>query len=471
MPASTLSCLLGLILSGLLATVPAHAVEGAHERPPGAGESYWGPIPAQTDSVRAAFVQPPKPVWATAVDVPYEIVAFPVGLLFDGIQAATLALDGGGVVYTVSRWLKPRELPYGVVLSVDAGGLAGFGAGATAVHDEFFGRDNRFRLGFKVTSTGNNRVVLGTHFNVGHADEVQFGSGYRVRPNARFFGIGPRASQENESKYTDELSWVGATYERHVSGSLSVETTVLYTGFGARSPGDPNDPGIASVFADDLPRGYGDRSDAFTFGLVLQSDTTERTGTPDGGALVRAGASYTLDTDGSHTEYVAYRGEVETFVPLWFDERALALRAFGSWIDPVGGGGVGDVPFQRLTFNDEPDLMRGYRDYRWRDRGMTVLTAEYRWPIWVSHGNGDLGLHMYLFDDVGQVFGEADEISLDNVRQSYGVGIRGAAWGHFIGRIELGFSEEETVFRLRADQVFQFQKGGLYHGRNPVPSR
>ena len=37
--------------------------------------------------------------------------------------------------------------------------------------------------------------------------------------------------------------------------------------------------------------------------------------------------------------------------------------------------------------------------------------------------------------------------------------------------IEIAKSEEETVVRIRGDQVFQFAKGGLFHGKNPVPTR
>ena len=38
-------------------------------------------------------------------------------------------------------------------------------------------------------------------------------------------------------------------------------------------------------------------------------------------------------------------------------------------------------------------------------------------------------------------------------------------------RIEIGWSEEGTQFRFRADQLFQFEKFGLFAGRSPVPDR
>jgi outer membrane protein assembly factor BamA len=313
--------------------------------------------------------------------------------------------------------------------------------------------------------------VLGTHFAVDHPTELQLGAGYRVRPNARYFGLGPGALEANESRYTHEMSWVGAAVERRLHRSISLELVSLFTTVGARGPKDDDDPTLVEVFGDDRPLGYGDRSDGVTVGLTLQSDTTERTGTPESGALIRGGGSYFVETGEGDLSYWTTRGEIQLFVPLWFTERALALRAFYTWIDPTAGRGTASIPFQRLMTNDDPDLLRGYRDFRWRDRGMTLATAEYRWPIWAGRGNGDFGLHMYLFTDIGQVFGDNEEIALRNMTESFGAGVRVVSWGWFAGRAEIGFSEEETVLRLRADQTFQFQKGGLYHGRNPVPSR
>lgn len=461
---------LGIVFAICVAVLPAAEKVHATDTP-GAGTSYWGEIPSRADSVEASFEERPDAAWATAVDIPYEIVRLPLRLVAAGTREAVVFLDEQRVIYRVGRWLKPRELPYGIVLAVSAGGLGGFGGGATAVHDAFLGPDNRFRLGFKLTSTGNSRVLFGTHFNVGHPNEVQLGAGYRIRPNARFFGVGPGAREEDESYFTQELSWVGATLQRHLHRSLSIELTTLFTAIGARAPRKET-PSLAEMFeGEERPSGYGHRSDGVTFGLALQSDTTHRTGTPEHGALLRAGTTYFVATDGSGVEYWSTRGEAQLFVPLWFDTRALAIRTFYTRIDGARGTRGTEVPFQRLMTNDDPDLLRGYRDFRWRDRGMALATVEYRWPIWAKGGDGDFDLHMYLFTDIGQVFGEDEELGLRNLTESFGAGVRAASWGGFVGRVEIGFSEEETVVRLRGDQTFQFQKGGLYHGRNPVPSR
>ena len=54
---------------------------------------------------------------------------------------------------------------------------------------------------------------------------------------------------------------------------------------------------------------------------------------------------------------------------------------------------------------------------------------------------------------------------------SYGGGLRVESGRGLVFRIEYARSEETGVIRLRADQVFQFTKGGLLHGREPIPAR
>jgi hypothetical protein len=76
-----------------------------------------------------------------------------------------------------------------------------------------------------------------------------------------------------------------------------------------------------------------------------------------------------------------------------------------------------------------------------------------------------------VFSDVGQVFGDADQIALNNLTASYGMGIRVLGSTRYLFRLEVGFSNEQTIFRFRTDQMFQFAKDGLFYGRTPVPAR
>jgi hypothetical protein len=80
-------------------------------------------------------------------------------------------------------------------------------------------------------------------------------------------------------------------------------------------------------------------------------------------------------------------------------------------------------------------------------------------------------MDLYPLVDVGQVFGDAGEIAIEELTLSYGAGIRIVRQGGFVARLEYAQSDEEKVFRLSADQIFQFDRLGFLFGRDPTPSR
>jgi hypothetical protein len=279
-----------------------------------------------------------------------------------------------------------------------------------------------------------------------------------------------------------ETGWGGVTYERRFGPGFAWKTGALYSSVSAIGAEETDEPPLSEGFAAELAAGeeagrpfsgYRDRSEGTTVLLELSHDDTPVNGRPwvgrpERGGLRRAKVAWFQAKGASRAEFLTWRGELQQFLPLWYSKRALALRAVGSWIDDLGDD---PVPFQRLFTNDDPDLFRGFPDDRFRDRGLAALSAEYRWPIWARTHADDLGLDAYLFGDWGQVFEEPDDVALDDLRASWGGGLRAVAFGSFLGRLEYGRSDEGWEFRMRADQIFQFSRGGLYVGRDPVPDR
>jgi hypothetical protein len=442
------------------------AAEQAH--PPGSGPSYWGRIPGRSDSVTATYRNTPTPLWHWIFVGPYEVIRLPFHVVVEGVHGSMVFLDDHRVFARIAQVLAPRELPYGILLSGEAGGLSGFGAGLTFEHYAFFGERNRFRLGWKSTVRDKHRGILGMRFPQGRANVLEIGAGYRKRGNARYFGLGPVTSEHDESFFTQELSWAGFTYVLGLPRNLAVEGEALFSTIGNRGPREDDDPSLETRFAGDLPPGYGDRSDGVRLGLSLVHDDTDETGRPEGGGLRRLQAAYFRSVDESGVAFWSYRAEFQHFLRLFLPRRVLALRAYLAGLEKEG---TDPIPFTRLLTNDDPDLLRGYRDFRWRDRGMTAVSLEYRWPLWAEQTANGVGLDAYLFTDVGQVFDEFHQITRDNLKGSYGLGLRLVTLRGFVGRLELARSREETVIRLSGDQIFQYSKGDLFHGRNPIPSR
>ncbi len=429
--------------------------------------SYWGDFPARSDSTTAMLRQRPTPLWETALLAPYEVARLPLRGVTYAAGKSVVFLDDTHVLYRVGKLLAPRRGPFGVLINMRAGGLSGFGGGLTVLHDKFFGPDNRFKLRQQSTVRGRHKTSLGISWGQRERGRTELGAGYDLRPEAQYFGTGPESKKDAESRYKQELTWTGLTYAHEVGGGLAAELGTLYSAMGARATNRSFGEPLREVFAGSIPAGYGHRSDGVQFSAGLHLDTTKEEGRPETGRFARAVGARFESTDGSDVAFWTWRAEAQQFVPLWFTQRALAVRGFYSWIDPIDGS----VPFQRLMTNDDPDLFRGYKDFRWRGRGMTSLTVEYRWPVWAPRQVGEGGLDAYLLGDFGQVFDHQREVSLPNTTSSFGGGFRFIGVGGLTGRIEIARSREETVFRLRGDQLFQFKRGDLYHGRNPVPVR
>jgi hypothetical protein len=414
------------------------------------------------------FASPHDPLWEQTLLAPYAIVRLPFRGLNAGARAAFVFLDDHRVTGRIRRLLGPRRGPFGFAINVTAGGLSGFGGGLTLFHDSFLSPANRAKLRFQYTADGGRRGTFGLVSGEGGISESSLGLGGRLMPTARYFGLGPDSDRRDKSLYEEEQIWAAVSHLRRFGHGIAVEGRAMLSAVDARKGPRDSDPPLEEAFAGRLPAGYGRRSNAFATSVALRHDTTVESGRPECGGVRRVMVGRTDEIGSERTSFWIYRGDVEQFVPLWNDQQTLALRGFFTWSEPVGSS---NIPFQRLTTNDDPDILRGYQDLRFRDRGMTALTLEYRWPVWALGASKGTGVDAYLLSDFGQVFGDRRELAIDRITESYGGGLRFIGSHGFVGRLEVAHSIEETKLRLRADQVFQFARGGLYHGRNPVPQR
>lgn len=431
--------------------------------------SYWGPFPARADSVMARPDTVTRDAWEYPVEAIWWIVRAPFEIVRSGMKVSTVWLDESGTFERLKQLLSPIDLPYGFVFGGSTGRLSGVAGSLGFYHDAFLVEGGRFRVGSVLSTVSNRRVSGGFILPTTHGGAVEVGGGYRVRTRARFFGLGPSSAESDESFFTRELGWAGVGYRQSLGGFDSqVEFDVLWSSIASRRPNldELDEVALPDRFEGRLPVGYGDESQGLSYDLGLVRNTTQQDGRPRGGGMQMLRASWFVPNDDAESDFIHYRGEVQQFFDLWWD-RSIAVRGVWSYLDSDGE----PINFQRLMTNDDPDLFRGYEDFRWRDRGLTAVSVEYRYPVWDYRDPGALTLDAYGFYDGGQVFDDRREIALRDLAHSYGFGFRLSVNGRFSGRVEVGFSDEDTVFRLRGDQMFQFGKDGLYHGRDPIPTR
>jgi len=438
---------------------------------PARADAYWDSFPAaadSSDSTHAVFRDPPMPIAEAIFYWPVRIAGEPFVLLASGLGETVEFLDGKKVIRSVSKLLGPRRGPFGVVPSIQAGGLSGFGGGLSVEHDAFFRKGNLLRLRGYATTHGDTRLSLGSRIPLGEGEYFEFGTGYRVRGNARYFGIGPDTKERDESFYRQELFWSGAGLRQSLGSRLFWEADLLYSSVTAGEPREDTDPSISTKFAGAPPAGFGEHSYGVSGSLQLLHDDEGGVGRTTKGGSRRVRVERFESTDNRDVGLWSYRAELQQFFTLWYPYRILALRAYGSWLDPTGSD---VIPFQRLLVNDTPDVLRGYKSFRFRDRGLVAINSEYRFPILMKQFPGRSGLDLYPLADYGQVFDDGKQVGFNNMKFSYGMGLRIESGRGMVMRLEWARSKDESTILLRADQLFQFAKLGFLYGRDPVPSR
>jgi len=456
----------GLVLSSMLALCWAAPGLAQTDSSAVAAQSYWGPIPAGDAAPRMAYRSHGSHPIEKALSTPFYVATYPIYLFTRGLKAGLIFGDEHGFLPRLGPALPIRLGLLSAGPGFAYGGHTGFGGGGTLLLDRTRVGNDWVRLRYLTTVKGMHEGSGGLRAPWG-AGEVEIGGGYKLERNARFFGLGPSSLKSDESFFTEEQSWAGVSYRRALAGRLTSDVKAVYSSIGTRGPRKEDGPGPVQQFASALPEGFGSRSDGVVASALLHYDTTKGSGRPEPGVIVEGEAAHFSPTGDYGDPFWRYAGEAGAFLPLWFTDRTLAVRGALEWVEAAE---TDQVPFTRLPTNHSGENLRGFSNYRWRDRGLLDVSAEYRWPVWALDRPHSTGVDAYLFLGSGQVFGEWHEITTHVWRTSWGGGFRAILSKGFGARIEIARSTESTQIRLRADQMFDF-KGGLYAGNAHVATQ
>jgi outer membrane protein assembly factor BamA len=93
------------------------------------------------------------------------------------------------------------------------------------------------------------------------------------------------------------------------------------------------------------------------------------------------------------------------------------------------------------------ESLRGFQQFRFHDRNRMLMNLEYRWEVFS-------GLDMALFGDAGQVAKQVSDLSLKDLKTSYGVGFRFNTARNVFLRLDLGRSNEGQRIFIKFGHVF-----------------
>jgi outer membrane protein assembly factor BamA len=331
---------------------------------------------------------------------------------------------------------KPGVLRFGI------GGMgsgSGFGPSATVVHEDLFGRGIRFEMPllFTYRQYESYRVNTSIPLVSGGSDQrlsFKAGAGYISRAQDNFFGVGNETAEDDQAKFRAVTREVSAGFGAKLNDDWKAELGGVYRRVGVTKPVDKSgenlsvqdDPTKASV-----PGLFG--GTLGTAGFAIGRNTKVIENNAFGGGSDEFAVSFNESLDGSEFRYWRYRWASEHFVRLTGDGRkVLALR------------GLLESNHGRIPFFDMPDLgsadtLRGFENFRFRDKNALALTLEYRYRIWPKIDWG-------LFIDEGQVAPSLGDLALDRFHTGYGV--RLFVWPKPNAPISFDYGRSREMWRL-----------------------
>jgi hypothetical protein len=106
--------------------------------------------------------------------------------------------------------------------------------------------------------------------------------------------------------------------------------------------------------------------------------------------------------------------DLRQYIPLLKEQWVLVFRGLAQ-ITSADSGQV--IPYYLLPSLGGARTLRGYSDFRFQDKHLLLLGAEYRWlPSRI--------IDMAIFVDAGKVAAERRDLDLDGLKTAYGIGIR-----------------------------------------------
>lgn len=305
-------------------------------------------------------------------------------------------------------------------------------------------------LDLRVTARGSFKAYEKFEFQIGmprlHNEHVflDFTVGYRNYPQERYFGLGPKSNNNDRTNFrledTTYLGTMGLKWKRWFRAGARGGIIASNTGPGT----DGRYASTEQVFTPRNTPALDFQPDHYQVGAFAQMDWRDEPGNP------RSGGNYLVqwnlfgDRNKSLYTFRRYEAEVQQYVPFFNRRRVIAFRAKTSLTDTSPGQ---TVPFYMMQTVGGSEDLRGFREYRFRDKNLMVYNLEYRWEVFS-------GLDMALFGDAGKVFSQRSDFSLDHLEGAYGIGLRFNQAKAVFLRIDIGHSREGTRFFFKFGHVF-----------------
>jgi outer membrane protein assembly factor BamA len=272
---------------------------------------------------------------------------------------------------------------------------------------------------------------------------LELTSRYRNYPEENFWGLGPDTPRANRSNYRLEDVSSGANLGIFLLPGLRAGASggflFVRTGRGR----DRQFLSIEELFTEAEAPAVDDAPDYRYGGLFVEYDTRGEPTDPQSGGLYALRWTSFSDRDLDAFSFRELDVDLRRFISLGDGDRiGLRLRALRT--DPAPGH---RVPFFLQPWAGGIDTVRGFHQYRFRDRNAVVFNGEYRRPVTGF-------LDAVAFADLGRVFSNRGETSTRKTHIAGGLGTRVKFGRSVFFGVDLGVGNEGVRVWFRSGHTY-----------------
>jgi hypothetical protein len=305
-------------------------------------------------------------------------------------------------------------------------------------------------LSFKTSGAISTRVYqlydlsFGAPKLLGGKLSLDFYSRYRSFPQEDFFGLGPDSRKQDRTNFAQEDSLFDFTLGWNWTRWLTTGARVGYLQTNIGRGTDKRFPSTEDLFSPadfpeliQQPNYY--HADAF-----FRIDYRDEPRNTHSGGFFELTYKYYDDRKLNLYSFRRFDADLQQFFPFLKKKRVIAFRAHTALSDTSSGQ---SMPFFMMPADSGAIALRGYREFRFRDRNFIVMNLEYRWEAFS-------GLDMAIFGDAGKVASRRRDVNLKDLESDVGFGFRFNTIKSVFLRIDVGFSHEGTRVFFKFEPAF-----------------
>lgn len=247
-----------------------------------------------------------------------------------------------------------------------------------------------------------------------------------------FFGLGPDSLRSNHTNFALRSTRFGGKAGVRPAPVLLLGGEVEYVRPHARGGNSKSLPSIEEVFTEADAPGLNERVDFLASTAFAELDYRQPKNARQGG-FYRVDFTHFDDRTLDQFTHDRATADLRQYFGFFAGRRVIALRLFTSTSTAEEGR---EVPFYLMPALGGNDLLRGFRDYRFRGPHAILFSAEYRWEIWS-------GLDGALFYDAGKVANRRSDLDFSDLESAYGIGFRFNTDNGVVFRVDAAFGSRD----------------------------